>query len=228
MADRATAALATGDRRSSARRGPETREAIEAAALELFARRGYHATSMRAIAAAAEVRPAAIYHWYDNKEAILVALQNEFMERLTAKVDAAVAAHEQPALRLAAAVREHVVFHGRHSRAAFVTDSEIRALGDEARSALITRRDEYQSMFSGMIRAGISDGSLSSSEVGVATYAILLQCTGVALWFDPHGPLPIDQVADVHVELVLGALRASPESIESAVGAIPPRSAGSG
>ena len=36
---------------------------------------------MRAIAAAARVQPAAIYHWYPNKEAILVGLQDDFMER---------------------------------------------------------------------------------------------------------------------------------------------------
>ena len=40
-----------------------------------------------------------------------------------------------PALKLAAAVREHVVFHGLHPRAAFVTDSEIRALRPDAREA---------------------------------------------------------------------------------------------
>ena len=44
-------------------------------------------------------------------------------------------------------------------------------------------------MFGGMIRDGIRDGSLRTSDVHVATYAILLQCTGVALWFDPDGPL---------------------------------------
>ena len=35
------------------------------------------------------VQPAAIYHWYPSKEAILVDLQDEFMERLTEKLDAA-------------------------------------------------------------------------------------------------------------------------------------------
>ena len=39
----------------------------------------------------------------------------------------------RPALRLAAAVREHVVFHGIHRREAFVTDSEIRALTEGPR-----------------------------------------------------------------------------------------------
>ena len=97
---------------ASPRRGAETREAIDRAAIELFARRGYHATSMRTLAAAARVQPAAIYHWYPNKEAILVGLQDDFMDRLTERVVAAIARQDRPALRLAAAVREHVVFHG--------------------------------------------------------------------------------------------------------------------
>jgi AcrR family transcriptional regulator len=198
-------------------RGPETREAIHAAAIELFARLGYHATSMRAIAAAAEIQPAAIYHWYPSKEAILVRLQDDFMERLTEKVVAATDREERPALKLAAAVREHVVFHGLHRRAAFVTDSEIRALTEDPRRALIAQRDAYQEMFGALIRDGIADGSLRSSNARVASYAILLQCTGVALWFDPEGPLGLDEIADIHVELVLGSVGAAPELIADAI-----------
>jgi TetR/AcrR family transcriptional regulator, cholesterol catabolism regulator len=199
------------------RRGSETREAIHDAALELFARLGYHATSMRAIAAEARVQPAAIYHWYSSKEEILVQLQDDFMEQLTQRVVAGMEQHERPALRLAAAVREHVVFHGLHTRAAFVTDSEIRALGDDRRAALIAKRDEYQRMFSETIRDGIRDGSLRTPDVHVATYAILLQCTGVALWFDDGGPLALDEVAELHVELVLGSLQASAELVAEAI-----------
>ncbi len=54
------------------------------------------------------------------------------MDRLTEKLEAAMAAEERPALKLAAAVREHVIFHGLHTREAFVTDSEIRALRPDA------------------------------------------------------------------------------------------------
>ena len=128
-----------------------------------------------------------------------------------------VARQPRPALKLAAAVREHVIFHGLHRQAAFVTDSEIRALADEARAALIAKRDDYQAMFGGMIRDGIREGSLRTSDVHVATYAILLQCTGVALWFDPSGPLRLEEVAELHVELVLGSLQASGELIVEAI-----------
>lgn len=195
----------------------QTREAIDEAAIALFSQRGYHATSMREIAAALEIQPAAIYYWYPSKEAILVHLQDTFMERLTAAVVAAADRHQRPALRLAAAVREHVVFHGLHARAAFVTDSEIRALTDEPRAKLIAQRDAYQQRFAETIRDGIRDGSLRSSNARVATYAILLQCTGVALWFDPAGSLGLEEVAELHVELVLGSLQAGPELIGEAI-----------
>ncbi len=172
---------------------------------------------MRAIASAAGIRPAAIYHWYDGKEAILIELQDDFMARLTERVLAATDRYDRPALRLAAAVREHVVFHGLHTRAAFVTDSEIRALTDEPRVALIAKRDDYQAMFGAMIRDGIRDGSLRVTDAAIATYAILLQCTGVALWFDADGPLDLDQVAELHVELVLGSVGASRELVVEAI-----------
>lgn len=220
MAEATTRTAARRATRRSGRRGAATREAIHEAALELFAKLGYHATSMRAIAAAARVQPAAIYHWYPNKEAILIGLQDEFMELLTERVMAAIGRQDRPALRLAAAVREHVAFHGIHRRAAFVTDSEIRALSKRRRASLVARRDAYQEIFREQIRAGIDDGSLRVSDADVATYAILLECTGAALWFDPRGPLSLERVAELHVELVLGSVGASRKLIADAIEAV--------
>ena len=216
MAEVATA-RAPRDGRASRRRGPATREEIHTAAVDLFARLGYHATSMRAIAAATGIQPAAIYHWYPSKEALLVHLQDDFMDRLTDKVEAAMAAEERPALKLAAAVREHVVFHGLHPRAAFVTDSEIRALRPEARKRLIAQRDAYQDVFVSATEDGVADGSLHVSNARVAIYSTLLACTGVALWFDAEGPLTLEHVADLQVELVLSSLGASPDLIAEAM-----------
>lgn len=215
----ASAGSARADGRSAAKRGTATREAIDRAAIELFARLGYHAASMREIAAGAGIQPAAIYHWYPSKEAILVRLQDDFMDRLTANVGAAIQRQRRPPLRLAAAIREHVVFHGLHRQAAFVTDSEIRALGPASRRLLTARRDAYEEIFVAEIRAGVAGGSLRSSDPRVAGFAILLQCTGVALWFNPRGELSLERVADLHVELGLGSVGASPKLVRDAIAA---------
>lgn len=45
----------------------DTRAAIQAAALTLFSEEGYEKVSLRAIARAAEVDPALIHHYFDNK-----------------------------------------------------------------------------------------------------------------------------------------------------------------
>jgi AcrR family transcriptional regulator len=194
-----------------------TGDAILEAAVELFARLGYHATSMRDIAAAVDVRAAGIYHWYESKETILIKLQDAFIADLTTEVLAAIERHRRPEARMAAAVREHVVFHGLNTQSAFVTDSEIRALSPRNRAALIAKRDEYQDLFVGLIENGVQAGVFTISEVRIAAYAILLECTGVALWFDPAGPRTLDEVAEVHIELVLGSLGASRRTIAAAI-----------
>jgi AcrR family transcriptional regulator len=59
-----------------------TRERIAAAALELFAERGYHATTVADIAAAAEVSERTVFTYFHAKEDILFADHAEFQERL--------------------------------------------------------------------------------------------------------------------------------------------------
>jgi AcrR family transcriptional regulator len=54
----------------------ETRERILAAARTLFGQRGYEGTTVRAIAAAAEVNPALLHHFFGTKEQVFAAALN--------------------------------------------------------------------------------------------------------------------------------------------------------
>lgn len=54
--------------------GPETRERLLSAALELFADKGFAATSVREIADAVGIRDSAIYAHFDGKQALLDTL----------------------------------------------------------------------------------------------------------------------------------------------------------
>lgn len=65
-------------------RGQQTRERIMAAALRLFAERGYTAVSVEDIAEAAGVTKGAVYHWFADKDDLGRELQHELYERLTA------------------------------------------------------------------------------------------------------------------------------------------------
>jgi len=69
--------------------GEETRVAILLAAQEMFLAHGYHGASMRMIAGAAEITPAAIYNHFGGKEALFTASLTHVapLESLTALLE---------------------------------------------------------------------------------------------------------------------------------------------
>jgi AcrR family transcriptional regulator len=84
-----------GPRRSQAERSAATRGALVKAARELFARDGYAATGREAIVERAGVTRGALYHHFDDKEALFRAVFEELEAEVMATVaEAAMAAPE--------------------------------------------------------------------------------------------------------------------------------------
>src|SRR5579871_1961322 len=75
--------------RSSARpvRGGDKRERILAAAVRVFARKGFHATRVSEVAKAAGVADGTIYLYFESKEHLLVSLFEDRVERLLAYLE---------------------------------------------------------------------------------------------------------------------------------------------
>ena len=70
------------------RKKQRTRERIAGAGLELFGERGYHATTVAEIAAAADVSERTVFTYFPTKEDILFSDHAEFGERLAAALAA--------------------------------------------------------------------------------------------------------------------------------------------
>ncbi|MBU5612247.1 TetR/AcrR family transcriptional regulator [Geomonas azotofigens] len=65
-----------------AKRSEETRERIFRAALDLFAQRGFNATTIEAITAAADVGKGTFFNYFENKESVLLEYRELQMERV--------------------------------------------------------------------------------------------------------------------------------------------------
>jgi TetR/AcrR family transcriptional regulator, repressor for uid operon len=93
------------------------RDQIIAAAAECFAKAGYHATTMADISEAAGVSKGTPYVYFPGKEALFIALYDEWDCGLTARVDAAVQRLAEPARQsprtvlaaVASAIAAHVI-----------------------------------------------------------------------------------------------------------------------
>lgn len=132
---------------------PGGRERILAAASELFAQHGYHATSIRDIARAVGLTVGAIYAHFASKSEILVAAYEQGVARIVEAVDDATLAADEPWQRLEAACRAHLDMLLDASGLARVV---IRVLPDDvpdAASDLIVLRDRYEQRFTSMVSA---------------------------------------------------------------------------
>lgn len=65
-------------------KGRQTRRALQEAARNLFAERGFHGTTLGDITAAAGKSPAAFYRYFADKEHLLAALAEDFLNDLVA------------------------------------------------------------------------------------------------------------------------------------------------
>jgi len=85
-------------------KGEETRRRVHEAAMGLFREKGFDATTMRDVAAAAGMSLGAAYHYFPSKEAIVMAYYAGLQDEHARRVDEAVRAHPATRDRLSEAL----------------------------------------------------------------------------------------------------------------------------
>jgi AcrR family transcriptional regulator len=193
---------------------PAGHQALLDAASAQFAERGYAASSIRDIAAAAGVSLSALYHYYPGKDALLAALLREGMDNYLEMCREALAeAGHDPARRLAAVVGATVRYRAQRSIASLMTMNEARALRTQDRELFRGRERVATDQFRSAIDDGITAGVFTTPYPDDARRMIIAACNAVAEWYRPDGPVPLDALIERYVTLaytLLGYERRTP------------------
>lgn len=183
------------------------RERVRAAALELFAERGFHGTGIRELAQRAGLSTSSLYHYMGTKEDLLAEIMRDSMELLI-EAASAIPRDAAPATRIARLVHVHVLAHAARPLHTRVADDELRALSAPLSDEIVALRDRYEAIWRAAIDDGVAAGVFRAGAPGVARMALLEMCSGVARWYRPDGPLALDDLARQYVDMALGLLRA--------------------
>jgi AcrR family transcriptional regulator len=191
-------------------------ESILQAATRLFIERGFDGTSMYEIADALGVTRTAIYYYFKNKEAILVALTDN-ITRVAAELAEQAAQHKEltPVEALRRVVNTHVrliLDHGDQFR--IVEHSEER-LPPRLRAAAADYRRSVVGNFSAVIERGIRSGEFRPTDARVTALAIIGMCNWTAWWFQPGGRKSPNEVADIISDLAVHATIRAPFELAS-------------
>jgi AcrR family transcriptional regulator len=182
------------------------RERILAAAVQLFAQYGYHAATMRDIARISGIQAASIYYHYASKQALLVEIMDTHMRNLNANLQRIAQESASIEQRLHEAIANHIRLHTTFKAEFFIIDTEIRALEDEQRGAILALRDQYEILLQGLLREGMEQGIIRQVDIKIASYALIAMCTEVATWFRPDGRLRVQQVIDIYSQMITEGL----------------------
>ncbi|HMJ37744.1 MAG TPA: TetR/AcrR family transcriptional regulator [Baekduia sp.] len=191
------------DRRAAG--GATTSEGqILEAALDVFAAKGYHGSTIREIAVRAGVSVAGLYHHFSSKRDLLERLMDDTMDGLLDQTERAVAGlDDAPVELLRATVGTHVRFHIDFQRQSFVGNTEIRSLDSPARERILVKRDRQRAHFEAAVAAGLRTGAFTTAHPAEATRALVTMCTAVAAWYRADRPLTPDQLVERYCDLAL-------------------------
>lgn len=180
---------------------------IKSVCIDLFFKKGYFATSISDIAAGSGIQKASIYYHYASKEDLLFHILTSTMDDLTTTLKRCLAVKKDTEQRMRAAVRGHVHFHLERQKENFIANAELRGLTAEHYRSIVSKRDEYESIFQDLIRQGAYEGVFADVDVKILSYAILTLCTAGATWYNPNGRLTVDEIADIYENFIISGLK---------------------
>jgi AcrR family transcriptional regulator len=189
------------------RRDPDgKRQAILRTALQLFLERGYGRTSLNDIAERLKITKPALYHYFRNKEDILLEcyrwgcmLIREFLDDI--------ASHPGSGIdKVVAFVQSYTLLISEDFGRAVIRldDNE---LSPEARAEIRSYKKEIDRRLRLFLQEGIEDGSIVPCDTKLASFTIAGAINWISTWYKPGGGLSPEQVAATFVQILGGGLR---------------------
>ncbi|HEC21359.1 MAG TPA: TetR/AcrR family transcriptional regulator [Chloroflexi bacterium] len=182
------------------------RDTIIQAAIHLFNQNGYHATSMRDIARAVHIKKPSLYYHFESKEAILLAILEEGMERLLQDLEAIVASDQDCVTKLRAAIQAHARLIADNPEGAAVFMREDRGLGENYLDQYLARRDHVENLFRSIVQQGIEEGRFRDTDVAITVHGLLGMVNWMTRWYRPDGRLSAGEIADIFADLFMNGL----------------------
>ncbi|MFI1337868.1 TetR/AcrR family transcriptional regulator [Streptomyces sp. NPDC020845] len=188
----------------------ERRAELVRIAAELFAERGYKATTVRAIGDAAGVLSGSLYHHFDSKEAIADELFTSYFDELLAAYREIIESEAGPRDTFSHLVRAAFESIERHHAAVIVLQNEQRYLHEFPRFAYLDdRQREVANLWTGVLEDGIDAGVFREGLNPKVVYRFVRDAIGTtARWYRPSGALKPQELAEQYLVMTLDGITA--------------------
>lgn len=179
------------------------RDKLMRAAARVFSERGFAGTSMRDLAKASGMSLSGIYYYVKGKDDLLFQIQKTCFEQVAQGARDATSQAADPESRLAAFVRHHIRFFAAHMAEMKVLAHEAESLRGGMLSQIRALKRGYVEFLQSLLAELDGSGAGGRPARDVAAYTLFGMMNWMYTWYDPEGPVGVDELADSITRLFL-------------------------
>jgi len=184
---------------------PTRRDELTRTAARLFAERGFHGTSMDALAQELGVQKGSLYSLTGSKQQLLYDTMRTGADAFHAALDDV--PDDAPAgERVRLALRGHLRVVGEQVDVATVFTREWRYLEGDEREEILGERRRYEARWRALFREGVESGGLRTDlDTGAAALLVLSAANWAYTWLAPGRDT--DELADRFTAILVDGIR---------------------
>lgn len=188
-------------------------QSISDAAARVFATQGFHATRMQDIADELDLQKGALYYYFSSKEALLFHIVEEEVGHAVEKIEQVMATAAPPLVKIEQAIVGHLVVFQRYADIySIYLFEKLNLINQNAAARVDALGRRYEQHWHELLRQGIQAGDLRETlNIKLTTKAILGMCNMTLIWFNPDGPLTIEETAAHFTQLLIHGMRPEAE-----------------
>ncbi len=194
----------------------DQREAILAKAAHLFAHGGYAGTSMNQVAEATGLSKAALYHYFDDKYALLVEITEGHVSKLETLVAEVYAQDLPPRDRMRALIARIIAEYADAQDAHRVLTSDVRFLEPVDRRRIVGKERRVVEGFAAAI-ASWQPEQQRSGLTKPLTMLLFGMINWMFTWMRPGGTLSHEAMAPIVIDLFFGGVPAVRPPADAAI-----------
>lgn len=182
-------------------------EEIAQAAVKLFEKKGYHATSVQDIADEVGLQKGSLYHYISSKEDLLSQLAHRSITDFNTRLEKILEPGMSNKERLHKAIETHLFAVTQNVQLTTVLLRESFSLGEEQAKVITGLTDRHLDLWTQIIEQGIAAGEFRAVNPRVTALGILGACNWTYRWYREEGKLTSQDIAGLYADLFLDGMR---------------------
>ncbi|HER62577.1 MAG TPA: TetR/AcrR family transcriptional regulator [Desulfobacteraceae bacterium] len=170
-------------------------------AASLFARQGYHGTSIRDIAQVLGIQKSSLYHYVASKEELLFLLLDDYVTVALEEIEKLCAEERAPAEKLSRFMRFYTGFYAGDQERLILLINELDCLSGDYRDILIGKERRYVKALTGIFSQLQEQGVMKPIPQSVAAFAFFGMVHYTCKWFHHDGEISAEKLGELFLEI---------------------------